>query len=377
MESIDELIQKLLLNGISSRVEGVESDEQEKKASEKNDTPQRFKSPEIKYDPKFKISKALSKTQCSIFEPVADLGYFGWEPSGTYKMLKKVTTSEIKKSIMLSTTPLKVLPIFTLNSQLPKAFAILPKEEFIYKYPYKQPNIVSIHVAVQHRGVKIQDIDFFFGGSVLNMLANYSTGDRDYVVALIPGTKIIMITSHKEYVQDRAAIGFQFERLVTGNQFEDEFSYEEIHHLQLMKVGGYRVLFSAESDATDEEGNPVEITTSNPDYRGTKSLYQMLSNGSSVLYQGTKHKGKLIKVEAISFSEIEESCEEKFDLNLHEKLILNFMHYLRNEFKKNRFDQDKTFTITFKGSNIELKPFNQIERIFPSKSVMKDLISQR
>jgi hypothetical protein len=372
MDNIDELIQKLMLNGISSR---EEDDDEDYTKRVTDDTLKERKLREVAYRWNNKVPTSLSMTTFSIFEHVADLGYFGWEPCGVHKKLKMVTTLEIKNNIKLNRKPLKVLSIVSLNRQVPKPFAILPKEEFIYRYPYKQPNIVPVFVALKHRGVKKQDLDFFFGGSTLNMLANCSTGNKEYVVALIPGTKIIMITSYKEYVQDKSAFGFQFERLVTGHKFEDEYSDEEIHHIQLMKVGNYLVLFSAECDAMDADGNPVEITTSNPVYRGTRSLYQMLSNGSSVLYQGSKSQGILTKVEAMSFSEIESSCQKRFDLKLQEERIIDSMIYLEEEFENERFDEGKAFKITFNGSRIELKPFDAIERIFPATSVIKDLIT--
>jgi hypothetical protein len=52
---------------------------------------------------------------------------------------------------------------------------------------------------------------------------------------------------------------------------------EFVEHMQVMEIGQntgtkFRVLLCAETDAIDEDGNPVEGTASNPYHWGTKLM---------------------------------------------------------------------------------------------------------
>jgi hypothetical protein len=71
-------------------------------------------------------------------------------------------------------------------------------------------------------------------------------------------------------VQNYAEPGFQFERLVTGGQLDGH--HELMHHesMQLMRIGAFNVLFSADVDAVDAAGRVVEIKSGNPRYFGSK-----------------------------------------------------------------------------------------------------------
>ncbi len=63
------------------------------------------------------------------------------------------------------------------------------------------------------RGVDLNQVDFCFGGSTLQMLATKDASDP-YFACRIPGTKCILVTKKKQYEFDLADLGFQFERCV-------------------------------------------------------------------------------------------------------------------------------------------------------------------
>ena len=71
-------------------------------------------------------------------------------------------------------------------------------------------------------------------------------------------------------MQDYAAPGFQFERLVTGGKLDDHHGLLHHESMQLMRIGAFNVLFAADVDAIDAAGNVVEIKSGNPRYFGSK-----------------------------------------------------------------------------------------------------------
>ena len=65
-------------------------------------------------------------------------------------------------------------------------------------------------------------------------LANKDAGDP-YIVARVPGFKCILIAKKKDYIQNLADVGFQFERYVTGGSMMDTSNNTNVEHLHLMK----------------------------------------------------------------------------------------------------------------------------------------------
>ena len=176
----------------------------------------------------------------------ASSSHFGWEPKGPYKKLDIVTVAEITASLHVDMEPPMIVPVKELNPRLPLTFESLPPRETIVtvaeitaslhvdmeppmvdpvkevnprlpltfeslppretinEHPHKEvPHVASIHDAARHRGVDKCKVSFYFGGSNLEMLATRKISkDKDYLVALVPGTDTIMIASHKEYTSD-------------------------------------------------------------------------------------------------------------------------------------------------------------------------------
>ena len=118
------------------------------------------------------------------------------------------------------------------------------------------------------------------------MLASgYIPKRAKYWAQQIPGTKVVAVEKKKSYSTNWNDFGHSFERFVLG-QCNTE---ETVMHLQIIKMGGYRVLFAAETDGMDKEERSVEIKSSMQKDWGRVSL-QMISNGSQSLYIGTKSK---------------------------------------------------------------------------------------
>ena len=321
------------------------------------------------------LVQALKATPFTIFKPIADLGYFGWEPEGPYKKLDTVTVADITASLSVDMKPPMIVPVKELNSKLPQTFKSLPPRETINKYPHKVPHVASLHVAARHRGVDMSKVSFFFGGSTLEMLATRKISkDKDYLVALIPGTDTIMIASHKEYTSDKSAPGFQFERFSTGKEFGDEHNHAELCHLQLMEVGGHLVLFSAEVDAMDSNNDPVEVTSGNPRYWGCSKVYQMISSGSLTMYAGTKYRDSLSRVGEYSLADTASLGIFGIDVAIHERNIKDAMASLLEELEGGAFEGGKkSLIISFDGRNIMLDPW-KTESLFVPDSVIDKLL---
>ncbi|KAI2507600.1 hypothetical protein MHU86_6787 [Fragilaria crotonensis] len=227
------------------------------------------------------LVQALKATKLSIFTPIADLGYFGWTPNGASKTVDKVTVADITPNLHVDCKPSRIVPIEQLMSKLPLPFESLPSRETTNKYPHKPPHVIPIHVAVRHRGVDMNKVDFFFGGSTLEILATRKIKNgKEYLVTVLPGTNTIMIASHKDYISNKSAPGFQFERFTTGKSFRDEHTSADVAHMHLMDVGGHVVLFEAEVDAMDNNDDPVEVTAGKRRFWATRKVYQMISSGS-------------------------------------------------------------------------------------------------
>lgn len=323
-----------------------------------------------------RLIKALKVTDLAFFQPIADLGYFGWEMKGPYKELEKVTVEDINELLHDDAKPSAVASVQELNKKLPKPFANdLPPQEFVNKYPYRIPLIVPVHVAIQYRGMDLSEIDFYFGGSTLEMLATQNTNEKAYVVALLPGTEIIVISKHDEYTANKSDMGFQFERFTLGNKFDDKHNMQCVCHMQIMDVGEYRVFFNAEADGIDGNDDPVEVTCSNPRYWGTGKVYQMLSSGSLTLYQGSKDRKTLNHVADVSFEKIVRDSFVGTTRERHERRIKDAMSFLMKERNHGRFHGDKTFQIRFDRTQSLILDPCKAENLFVSSRVIKTLIA--
>lgn len=244
----------------------------------------------------------------TVIEDIQDLGYFGWRPQGPYKQIHQVTAEELRNGTKFKTKPHMVQPIEDLEKKCPKTFKSEKVKQPRNEYPYNPSYLVPLYVAVVDRGVNVDSIDFLFGGSVLHMLSTSKIkNDVQYWAQRIPGTRIVAVEKKQHYSTNWTDFGHEFERFVLGQSN----TQETIMHLQIMKLGGCRVLFAAETDGMDQEERPVEIKSSNPRNWGIQVPLQMISNGSHSLYTAVKSQNTLKKVEQLSLSSVLQKVFDK------------------------------------------------------------------
>jgi hypothetical protein len=245
-------------------------------------------------------------------------------------------------------------------------------------FSYGQYHVASLYVASQRRGVDLNDIDFVFGGSTLEMLAKCDNSDM-YKVARVPGTQnAILIVKHKEYTQNKGDVGFQFERLVTGESMDDgsaDIAFME--HMHVMKVGSYRVLFLAETDAVSNDA-PVEVTASNPYHLGTKRMFQLISNGCPMMCQGVKDRSKqLVQVKHVPLSNLARDALSGAICSQLERKILQGMDALRDKMANSEKGEEFRIQFSHGGSlNLESRSKHDGAALLPPSEIIKELLSK-
>lgn len=303
------------------------------------------------------LQHEINEAAFRIFQCVSDHGYFSWKPQRgkpKYKNLSNISsTKEIVDYIDLEARPDRLVPMSSLR--LPLEFPSLPPRLFENTFPFGQNETSHLYVATRHRGIKLENIDFCFGGSALEMLAR-KDASNPYIVMKIPGEKsTIIVAKRKAYTQDLSDVGYQFERFVTGNNLSARYDVEFIEHLHVMKIGDYNVLFCAETDAVDENDNPVEVKASNPKYWGTKVMFQMICSGSSKLCHGVKIRGNLQSVTLKSLSSIAKEALRDRDIRVLEKNILDGMTAIRDQVHSTTHTGETGFKVHFSpGGDLEL-----------------------
>jgi hypothetical protein len=338
--------------------------------------------PKSSSPPNDEFVRELNKTKFTIFTPLSDHGYYMWKPplvtSSSYCRLSDIPDAEsIKRHIKLDALPPKLVPLSSLR--LPRSFVSLyGAKEFKNTYPYGQYHMASLYVASQCRGVDLNDIDFVFGGSTLEMLAQCDNSDM-YKVTKVPGTKkAILIVKPKEYTQNKGDAGFQFERLVTGESMNDasaDIAFME--HMHIMKVGSYRVLFLAETDAVSNDA-PVEVTASNPYHWGTKRMFQLISNGCPMMCQGVKDRSKqLVQVKHVPLSNLARDALSGASCSQLERKILQGMDALREKMADSEKGEEFRIQFSHNGSlHLESRSKQDGTVLLPPTEIVKELLTK-
>lgn len=327
--------------------------------------------------PESEFEKNLASTLFTIFRPIQDLGFYEWDTRGAYKNLEKVERKDIIGRVNLKGVPPQVLRVNVLNRPLPKYFKQLVPHCRWYNFPQDHSYIVPLYVA-KEKGVKLDDVQFMLGGSTLEVFSSATIPDDEtYLATIVPGTKIVIVAKYKVYEKNYSDVGFQFERFVTKGSFEgDQDTMSSIDHLNLMDIGGYRVLLSAESDGIDNK-SAVEIKVSNPQYWGTKVAFQMISNGSSSLYAGSKYRGKLTKVKKDSLNSVVRNAMSGSEVKVKENRILECLGAIKNAVDKGKFKNNggnKSFELSFDGHNLCLDRYEGTHVVLPREGVVRDLL---
>ena len=213
---------------------------------------------------------------------LADLGFYNWKPpSRPTKPLGQVTADDIRCGLVAD-DPVPQL-VNLKDVMLPVSYQELePQYMKTGSFPSQGGMAACLHVLAT-RGVNFGDIDFLIGGSVLAFLCGQGKKGAKYLAQMCPSTKMVIVSKHKTYTQNFGQRGFQFERLVTGQDMYGLHDLTAHEHLQLLRIGKFRVLATAEVDAVDDQGRPVELKSSNPRFFGIDTLLQMVSSGSQLL----------------------------------------------------------------------------------------------
>ncbi|CAB9508116.1 expressed unknown protein [Seminavis robusta] len=256
-------------------------------------------------------------------EPLSDLGYYGWNPTGSYNPLSSVTAEDIRQMIDFTRKPKTILDVQALRATLPRKLSFL--EPFLVEnlFPFGQHSIASLYVATNHKGVDPKSVNFMFGSYSLFLLATGELQDdgEKFIVMRIPSTGILFVSRYKAYTNNLSAHGHQFERFLLGTSPEPPYDHSEAENLQLMKIGNSTVLISGEVDAVDCNGTPTEVKLGNKQ-QSMKTLSQMISSASLQLCRGNvrfwqrRGRKKLRDIKRIEFERLEDfATREMTSLN--------------------------------------------------------------
>jgi hypothetical protein len=318
------------------------------------------------------LQRELDKTGFSIFKPISEHGFFTWTPpSGSYLDLQDVTAQYVKRYIKLDGKPDKIMR--TSMMRTPHYFRNLPPLLLENKFPYGSCEFDSLHVASTYRNVDFDTLDFVFSGSTLQMLAKKEEKDP-YYVTIIPGTNVALVAKRRDYESNFTEAAFQFERFVVGKGLPSTKEKTFTQHLHVMKVGDYKVLFQAEVDAMDDNGDPVEVTCSNPRYWSTKKMFQLISSGSTKLCTGKRGGMTLLSVNLISLSQAAKDALRYENIRDLEKNIVEGISSIKSELASNVPDSqdEKVFRIAFENNKLVLRAASI--RLLPPTKVVRELI---
>eukprot|EP00927_Polykrikos_kofoidii_P046251 TRINITY_DN40467_c0_g1_i1.p1 TRINITY_DN40467_c0_g1~~TRINITY_DN40467_c0_g1_i1.p1 ORF type:complete len:360 (+),score=54.58 TRINITY_DN40467_c0_g1_i1:36-1115(+) len=275
-------------------------------------------------------------------EDAESLGIFGWDAtkwsSEKYRDFDAVTAKDVLDRLKPEQQkPARICEPWLLRAMRLKDSSKLPPQIVQNWFPHDPGYIVPLYAAVKHKGLRLADIDFVIGGSILEMLAKAAVDNRVFQVGhgavsteddkklvcqrmpRVPGNAEtawgkggygvdgpIFVCKSTHYEQNFADLGFQFERYVTGqNPFGPHKISNKMYSLRLLKIGGFRILCCADVDARDFEGDEtVEIKAGNPQYFGTKVMFQMLSNGAQKLVHANRRGLSLLNVVEWSFDDV-------------------------------------------------------------------------
>ncbi|GAX23393.1 hypothetical protein FisN_15Lh112 [Fistulifera solaris] len=327
--------------------------------------------------PTKRFKEELDKTGFTIFKPISDLGFYEWEPDlEDHSQLGDISANEIKRQLHVRGKPARLINLRTIR--LPISFPDLSPQIYENKYPLARCEVAGIHVATKVRGLKLTDIDFvFFGGSTLSMLATQNESQKTYLVTKIPGTSVGIVAKDENYSFNLADPGFQFERLVTGRPVDEMEEPTFVEHMQVMEVGVYTILFIAKVDAL-KDGEPVEVTFSNPFYWDIKQCLQCVSTGSAILIHGRKnrendgeHRGRL---DSISIKTLRRLYEAKSDkLKEAEGDIVRSLDDLKQQLDVCKDCKDYEIIFSMEG-HLELQAKSGSSKLLPSSNVVDALI---
>jgi len=230
------------------------------------------------------------------FQKIEDLGSYAVAPKGSYKSWSECKAEDILSTLILDeakATPPKLIDGY--EKLAPATFPSLKRNAKLNKFPHSTSELIPLYIA-KSNGHDLESIDFVLGGSALNALAERETPGGGAVYALSKVGNAVIMAKYSEYEKNYADIGFQFERLVTNGSVEHDDDFTSYEHVQMYAIGDHKILFSADADAVDTEGNRCEIKAANPRYYKLKVIFQMISSDSQVLVQGDRKQTNLLNI---------------------------------------------------------------------------------
>jgi len=325
------------------------------------------------------LQEALEGAGFSIFRRLRDLGFVAWQPPLTeklkYKSLGNATASEIQAYTRFGQLPPRIVDID--NISLPLTLSANPRKYIVApRFPYAHIAVAPLYHAFTHCNVDKESIDFVFGCSALEVLVSCRTPKKaaPYLVMKVPGTNALMLHYHFQFGQDYAQPGFQFERLMTQQNMQDAHNHVgTTEHVQLMEIGGKRVLMTAEVDGVDAVGNPVELKLGSSGI-GRKVMFQMIGSGSLTLIKGGNDKGIVRSIRSTNLADIMSNVvsEEQNTVAFLETKILDGMNALKAFDDNGYFDNGKVYRIEFQ-PKMTLVPFGQNHPLLPPNPVLGEL----
>ena len=297
-------------------------------------------------------------------ELLEDLGVYTWKPpSGPEKSLQEVTADDIRCGLQDDDLP-RLDWTYLKNLNLPVRFRELrPQYASAGSFPFQGGMMACLHAA--RKRVDLQGVDFLIGGSILAFLCGKGKKNATYLAQMCPHTNIIVISKHKTYRQNFGQRGFQFERLVTGQDMYGLHDLSTHEHLQLLQIGDFRVLVTAEVDAVDQ-GSPIEIKSGDSRFFGIKEVLQMISSGSRLLIhpKGGREEVKEIICKSIEDLACQVGLEELKEMD--QQIVAAFQKLHGRPMNSGPY-------ILHQGIQLELHPTSG-KALLPQKQVIQELL---
>jgi hypothetical protein len=322
-----------------------------------------------------RFKSELKDTAFTIFEPVADHGYFTWKFKASerfYNMKDLKSAEQFTSKIVLHGKPKSLVPFTSLK--LPHALPSLPVQGYpSNKFPYAGYLAAVLHVAARHRSVVLDDFDFILGGSALGCLATKNSSRSPQVVFRIPCSSnrtTIGLLKNKKYFQDYAAVGFQFERFVTGTKYDPKAPVESPCHIHQMKIGSHRVLFHAETDAF-YDGEPAEVKAS-ANYRKNREVtFQLISSGGLWLCHAGIDSKSIQSISLLTLSGVIHRSWKNTSPATFESNILGALAAIKDQMSN--AEENDVFDLTFVDGKVKLNR-NSSAVVFPPTKIVDELV---
>ncbi|CAE7571505.1 unnamed protein product [Symbiodinium microadriaticum] len=197
----------------------------------------------------------------------------------------------------------------------------LPSQRVLNKFPYRPGFLPALRVA-KARGLCLKNLDFVLDDISLGFLATRKQPQKRFkhLVQKLPGTDVIVLGVHGLYMRELHEIGFQFERLMTGQPLDSPHDLCWHGAIQLLDIGGWQVLIVAEVDAMNSRRMPVEIKSSKRIREG-ELILQMLSSGAVQLVHAKRNGNTLEDVQLRSFEELVAAMPKSWIQRVDKKLV--------------------------------------------------------